>query len=281
MVDLAAARRFVQLHGRLLDRRRFAHLGDGEPAADVAAALGAYANSDGGYAGLLEPDVRTLSSQPIAVLTAFEVLHEIGRTAPEAALAWLQSTSNHDGGLPFHLPAADDAPQAPWMRPSAASSLHMTAAVTAAALRLGASGRWVDAATAYCRAAIAGRGDGLTAHETKYALDLLDAAGDAAGVAALARTLPPDGRLPVAGGVEGEVLAVLDLAPRPDSAVRRSLPPRLVADDLDRLAAGQREDGGWDVDWLVWAPSVGHEWRARQTVDAVAVLREHGRLRPG
>lgn len=51
-----------------------------------------------------------------------------------------------------------------------------------------------------------------------------------------------------------------------------------MAGDLDRLAAGQREDGGWDVDWLVWAPAVGHEWRARRTADALAVLRQHGRL---
>lgn len=70
MIDLYAARRFVQLHGRLLDRRRLAHLLDGEPSAPVAAAVAAYANPDGGYAGLIDPDVRTLSSQPIAVLTA-------------------------------------------------------------------------------------------------------------------------------------------------------------------------------------------------------------------
>lgn len=112
MIDLAAARRFVQLAGRLLDRRRLAHLLDGEPGEPVAAAVAAYANPDGGYAGLLEPDVRTLGSQPIAVLAAFDVLHEIGASAPTAALAWLVTVSNDDGGLPFHLTARDGAPQA-------------------------------------------------------------------------------------------------------------------------------------------------------------------------
>lgn len=101
--------------------------------AEWRAAVAAYANPDGGYAGLLEPDVRTLSSQPVAVLTAFDVLAEVGAAVPAAATGWLVSITNDDGGIPFHLPADDGAPQAPWMQPSAESSLHMTAAVTAAA----------------------------------------------------------------------------------------------------------------------------------------------------
>ncbi|SDQ62627.1 hypothetical protein SAMN05428996_2140 [Quadrisphaera sp. DSM 44207] len=277
MTDVAAARRFVQLHGRLLDRRRLAHLLEGAPAAAVAAAVAAYANPDGGYAGLVEPDVRTLSSQPIAVLTAFDVLGEVGAPAPVEALAWLAAVSDDDGGIPFHLPAADGAPQAPWMRPDPASSLHMTAAVAAAALRLGATGAWVEAASAYCRRAI-DAADRLSAHETMYALHLLDAVGDAPGVQALGRRLPRDGRLAVEGGTEDEALQLLDLAPRPGTAARRLFDPEVVDEELDRLAAGQRRDGGWDFTWRAWAPAVAFEWRARLTVDALAALARHGRL---
>jgi hypothetical protein len=244
-----------------------------------AAAVAAYANPDGGYAGLIEPDVRTLSSQPISALTAFDVLREIGAPAPGAALEWLSSISNDDGGIPFHLPAADGAPQAPWMQPDPISSLHMTAAVTAAALRLGATGPWVEAASHYCRTAINAAGD-LSAYETMYALGFLEASGDTAGLHALGRSLPPDGRLAVEGGTETESLRLLDLAPRPGGAFRRLFDQVAVQAELDRLEAEQRPDGGWQFDWQAWSPAAATEWRARLTVDALATLQAHGRIDP-
>lgn len=277
MIDLAAARHFVQLHGRLLDRRRLAHLLDAAPAASVVAAVAGYANPDGGYAGLIEPDVRSLSSQPIAVLTAFDVLGGVGEVAPPAALAWLSTISNDDGGIPFHMDATDGAPQAPWMRADPTSSLHMTAAVTAAALRLGARGPWVQAATDYCHEKVRD-GDRLTAYETMYALSFLDAAGDTSALAALARRLPPDGRLPVEGGADGETLKALDLAPRPDSGIRHLLDEQVIRGELDQLASAQQPDGGWNFGWQAWAPTVASEWRARLTVDAIATLQNHDRL---
>lgn len=277
VVDVAAARRFVQLSGRLLDRRRLAHLLDGGPPGPVVAAVAAYANPDGGYAGVLEPDVRTLSSQPIAALSAFDVLAEVGAPAPPAALGWLASVTNPDGGIPFHLPAADDAPQAPWMQPAETSSLHMTAAVTAAALRVGVRGPWADAALAFCRTAVA-RSERLSAHELLYALDLLDTAGDLATLERLHRQVPAHGRLPVQGGADDEALGPLDLAPRPGSAVRGLLDAGVVDAAVTALAGAQLPDGGWDVDWQVWSPAAHVEWRARLTVEALATLRREGRL---
>lgn len=277
MTDVPAARRFVQLHGRLLDRRRLDHLLDAGPGERVQAALAGYTNPDGGYAGLLEPDVRTLTSQPIAVLTALDVLAELGGPAPPAALDWLATISQDDGGIPFHLPAADDAPQAPWMQPSAQSSLHMTTAVAAAALRLGARHPWVAAASGYCRTAI-DAAEHLTAYETKYALSFLEAAGDTTALQALSRRLPADGRLHVEGGTDGETLHLLDLAPRPDSALRRLLDQHALDQELDQLERAQHADGGWDFDWQAWAPTVATEWRARLTVDALTTLRQHHRL---
>lgn len=279
MIDLDSACRFVQIHGRLLDRRRLGHLLDQAPAASVATAVEAYANPDGGYAGLVEPDVRTLASQPLAVLTAFDVLHEIGACAPETALQWLSSISNDDGGIPFHLPVPDGAPQAPWMQPDPASSLHMTAAVTAAALRLGATGPWVQAASDYCRTALSATRR-LSAYETKYALDFFEASGDSAGLETLGRQVPPDGRLLVEGGTEAEALRLLDLAPRPVGALRRLFDERVVESELDQLMNAQRPDGGWDFDWQAWSPAVATEWRARLTVDALATLQAHRRLAP-
>ena len=271
MIDIDAARDFVVHNARILDRRRLAHALDGAPASEVIAAVAAYRNSDGGYAGAIEPDARTLTSQPIGVLTAFDFLREVGGEADPEALHWLASVANPDGGLPFSLESVEDAPHAPWMRRSPGSSLHMTAAVTAAALHLGANHEWLDRAVAFCRERLEGAPE-LSAYETKYVLDLLDALGDDAAIDALGQRIPADGRLPVSGGVEGEALDALAVAPRADSRTRRLFDPAHVEAAQQRLAAGQREDGGWDIQWLDWSPSARREWRGRLTVDAVRLL---------
>lgn len=276
MTDTDSVRRFVQLHGRLLDRRRFEHIVDGAPADLVAAAVGAYANTDGGVAGVIEPDVRTMGSQPVAVLTAFDVLHEIGAPASDAMLDWLLAVANPDGGIPFCLPFGDDAPHAPWMVPSERSSLHMTAAVVAAALRLNAKHRWVDGASAFCRDRL-GDLNALNAYELKFAVEFLDAVGDVERLEQVRDRIPASGRLPVEGGVEGEAMTLLDLAPTPDRHARRLFTDEQVRAALDELETGQRDDGGWDFDWLAWSPVAAHEWRARLTVDALITLRANGR----
>lgn len=252
MPDLAAARRFVQLHGRLIDRRRLDRLLDGAPAEGVVAAIMAYANPDGGFAGVIEPDVRTTSSQPIAALNAFELLHEAGAAAPDAALDWLASISGEDGGIPFSLPAVADAPHAPWMAPTTGSSFHMTAAVAGAAIESGARHAWIERASAFCAEHLA-REPQLSAYETRYALRFLRASGDEEAAARLRASLPAGGRLPVQGGVDGETIAV-------DGPSR------------EEVEAGQREDGGWGFDWLAWSPVAAFEWRARLTVDALVAL---------
>ena len=52
----------------------------------------------------------------------------------------------------------------------------------------------------------------------------------------------------------------------------------MVDADLDRLAAGQRDDGGWEVDFTAYSPAAALEWRGYATVEAVGVLRAHGRV---
>lgn len=276
MIDVDSARRFVQLHGRLLDRRRFDHVIDGARTGEVATAVAAYANPDGGFAGVIEPDVRTATSQPIAALTALEILYELGAPASETTLDWLGSVSNSDGGLPFSLPSVDDAPHAPWMAPSEESSLHMTAAVAAAALRLDAQHPWLDAARTYCRGCLRDVAS-LSAYETKYAVQFLDAIGDVDSLDRVRERIPDDGRLPVEGGVEGETLSLLELAPRPERHARRLFTDEQFQAALDEVEGGQREDGGWDFDWLAWSPVAAYEWRARLTVDALTNLKANGR----
>jgi hypothetical protein len=287
MIDLPAARTFVAAHGRLLDRSRFAMLADGEPAEPVIRSLAAYANDDGGFGRALEPDVRATGSQPIAVLAAFDVLHEAGagdHPLALAALDWLVTVTNPDGGVPFLLPDADSAPHAPFLVPDAtgSSSFHMTSAVTAAALRLSDAARahpWVAAATAFCWAHMPG--EGAFAFELKYALEFLDAVPDAeratAALEALRPLIPPDRGLPVRGGVPGEELGLEVLTPSPGRS-RALFDAAAVERALDAHAAAQHEDGGWDFDWLRWNPAVAWEWRGRLTVDALALLVANDRL---
>lgn len=76
----------------------------------------------------------------------------------------------------------------------------------------------------------------------------------------------------------GEVHTPLDFAPAPDSLARRLFDRDTIEGDLDRLARGQGDDGGWTFNWLAWSPVAATEWRGSITVDALRILRANGRL---
>jgi len=286
MTDTLAARRFVTLHARLIDRRRM----DGDPAL-IRSALAAYGNPDGGF-GYLEPDLPDPGSQPITALAALELLHEIG-AAPDDPLivdlaGWLETVTHPDGGLDFVLPYdAAAIPHAPWMTPPAerTSSLHMTAAVTAAAHRAGMGagpGRaWLDRASAFVWRRLDDL-DPRPGYEWKYVIDFLDAVADRERAEpvldTVAKTLGGRKSIPVTGGAEGEVITALAAAPRPDHAGRRIFDAAAVARQLDDLERGQQADGGWTFDWLAWDDAVSWAWRGKLTVDAVRTLAANGRL---
>jgi hypothetical protein len=285
MTDIRAAQRFVTLHARLIDRRRM----DGDPAL-VRSALAAYQNPDGGF-GYLEPDIPDPGSQPIAALAALEVLHEI-EAPPDDPLTvgvarWLETVTRPDGGLDFVLPYdADAIPHAPWMAPpeERSSSLHMTAAVTAAAHRAGVGegpgGDWLDRASAFVWEQL--EHPPRPGYETKYVIGFLDAVPDRdraeATLDVVAGTLGSREAVPVSGGTEGEALTALTIAPWPGHAGRRLFDQAAIDRQLDELAAGQRADGGWTFDWLAWDDAVSWAWRGKLTVDALRTLAANGRL---
>jgi hypothetical protein len=285
MTDLAAAARFIAAHARLIDCRRFGLLAGEGSAEAVARALAAYRNADGGLA-FLEPDLRTPASQPACVLYALDILHEAG--AADTALAvgaldWLQTVTEPDGGVPFVLPTARAWPHAPWYRPAeaAGSSLLMTAGIAAGAHRLGLDHPWLARATEFCWER-AGEGIAGSPYTVRYVADFLDAVPDRARAGelldALGERLPADGLLRVAAGAEAEYLRPLDIAPRPEHAARRLFDDAVVERELDRLAAGQADDGGWRFPWTAWNPAVAWEWRGAVTVEALRTLRAYARL---
>lgn len=285
MTDLDAARAFVHGHARLVDRRRFQHAFDGAPVELVLAALTAYRNPDGGV-GALEPDLRTPASQPIPVGYALAVLarltpSEQGSALALGALDWLASITNEDGGVPFVLPSAAGQAAAFWLQPAPESSLLATTQLVAPALRLGLDHPWVAPAAEYCWSHL-GEVTPADAYTFRYAIDFLDATPDRQRaepeVAALARLVPPDGRIVVREGVAGEELDPLVIALWPGHAGARLFDPSVIDRALDQLESGQGTDGGWDFTWAKWNPAAAWEWRGVVTVEALQTLQAYGRL---
>nr|WP_198663270.1 hypothetical protein [Jiangella endophytica] len=291
-MDLTAATAFLAGHARQLDRLRFGLLtGTGDRTATLAALAG-YRNPDGGFGWGLEPDLRSPESQPGAALHAFEVLAETGPGA--AGLAgplcdWLASVTLPDGGLPFALPVTVPAGTSHWWTDAdpTASSLQISTAVAAQAHRAArldpvvAGQPWLERVTDFVLATIAAT-ERPQALELRFSLGLLDAVHDTRPEAAvqlerLGALVPPDGGIPVEGGIEGEAMHLLDLSPEPDRPLRALLDPDAVETDLDRLESLQQGDGGWVVDFASSSPAGALEWRGYQTVWAVRTLLAHGR----
>ena len=289
-IDLTGARSFMAAHARLLDRRRFDLVtGRGDPAA-VLAALSAYRNADGGYGWGLEPDLRAPESQPACAFHAFEVLADVAPVvAPEAVALcdWLDGASLPNGGLPFALPIADPSGCAPFWANADPQvfSLQITSIVAAYANRVAAhdpavaAHPWLARVTGCCLAAI----DELDAAPEPYVLEFclrfLDAVHDREAdaprlLARFAQWIPADGRLRVVGGLEDETLWPLDLAPEAGRPARALFDDATIAADRERLAADQRQDGGWTVDFQSYSPAAALEWRGYATVRAVATLGE-------
>jgi hypothetical protein len=289
-VDLQAAASFLATHGRLLDRRRFEFLFGGGGAETVLAAVDGYRNDDGGYGWGLEPDLRASESQPGGALHALEVFAEVG-SSPRAVEVcdWLAGVSLPDGGVPFAVPVRDPAGCAPfWVQADPrVSSLQSTAFVAEVAHRVGARDTtvaghpWLVAATRYCFAAIAALDAAPHAIELRFAVGFLDAVHDTHAEAAalldkLGDFIPADGRVPVAGGAEGETLRPLDFAPLPGRPARGLVDAEVIAEDLRRLADEQRADGGWRVDFDSYSPAAELEWRGYKTVGTLSLLRANG-----
>ncbi|CAN5596302.1 hypothetical protein BH10ACT1_BH10ACT1_17540 [soil metagenome] len=305
--DLAAAAAFLATHGRILDRARLAALlggaaADRRTAADrVLTALDAHRNPDGGYGHGLEPDLRSAGSQPAGALHAFEAMADaaeagapIPRLAVDGLLAWLADNALDGGALPFALPIADPTGCSPfWVEADPMEpSLQITAPIVAHAHRLLtatgdaslAADAWLAEATAWCLAAIEAEAVGDEApfaYVIEYSLLLLDAVADLEPsavdlVARLGRHVP-DGPLPVVGGVEGEVLHPIELAPRPNAPSRSLYSAATIEAELDRLVDEQQPDGGWTVGFATSSPAAALEWRGHATVAAIATLQAGGR----
>jgi hypothetical protein len=280
-------------HARVLDRRRFGVVAEGEPPDGALAALSAHRNPDGGYGFGLEPDLRSASSQPGPALHAFEVFEDILPATDPAAVDlcdWLGSVTLDDGGLPFALPMDDPAASAPfWVKADpGASSLQITSVVAGGAQRVAAvdeavaGHEWLGRATEFCRGAIAAVEE-PGAIELAFAVRFLDAIADRDPEAErlldrLFEHIPESGIVSVAAGLPDEAMRPLDFSPLPDRPTRERISEEAVAADLERLDGAQQEDGGWEVDYASYSPAAALEWRGHATVRAVTILKRNSLL---
>lgn len=294
-VDPVAAETFLRREARLLDLRRFERAFADAPGQAVLAALAAYRNGDGGYAGILEPDLRTTTSQPQSAELALRVLDEVGDVPADVAAGlcdWLATVSGEDGGVPFTHPSARVHPAAPhWHHADGErSSLNPTAAIVGLLHRHGVRHPWLDGATAFCWRAIGADGgpgaEELDLYSVRAALWLLDpAVPDPPDPEALRSRLAAGVRDHVAldpaltaPGAPGHHIGPLEVAPFPGDPGRAFLPAAAVEAALDALAARQRPDGGWDVNFAPISSAATAEWRAWATLHALVVLRAAGRV---
>jgi hypothetical protein len=294
MIQLHQTSEFMDSHARLIDRHRYALLvGDGHPEQAIDS-LAAFRNPDGGFGWALHPDLRAAASQPVAALHAFELFDEVApATSPLAAglCDWLESASLADGGLPFALAGSAGAGSAPMWEASdhTRSSLLITAGACEAAHRVArhdpavAEHPWLARATEYCVTAIGELEEPDVAITLRFALLLLDrldrnGAGPVGELERLTALLPASATMEVTGGAEGERMRPLDFSPEPGGPLRERIAADVIAGDLERLAAEQADDGGWDVDWNVYSPMAALEWRGDATVRAVKILKANGRL---
>ena len=283
---LEAAQTFLYNNARLLERQLFAfHFQGGDPQR-VRNALLAYQNAEGGFGNALEPDKRTPTSQPIDQELALSLLDEIGFDSQIALQVcdFLETITTPEGGVPFVLPTARDAPRAPWwdtdlQQPPA--SINPTASIAGLLHKNGVRHPWLERATEYCWRQIEG-GEITGGHDALAIQGFLQNVDDRARAE---RTFERVRRQVLEGGhvlydpyaTEYGIMP-LTYAPTPQNLYHRLFDEATLQEHLTALAARQQPDGGWPITWTPISPGCELEYRGIVTVGALKTLRAYGVL---
>ena len=275
-------------NARRLERALFAHefaLGSRhDTAAEVAASVLAYRNSDGGFGHALEPDVRAPQSMALhteIALRAFESARLRNAEVARGACHFLESIAEPSGRVPIILRSARDYPHADhWQYPSPPDSINPTGALVGLLLRQGIRHPWLERATDWCWERVEQPiGE---AHELISALTFLEHAPGRERASRLAEKVvaqAPKARNYLADADSPDYgVTPLQLCPTPEWIGRPALPEHLVDAPLDRLVRTQQDDGGWPITWQAPSPASTYEWRGRWTLEALTTLRAYGRL---
>jgi Prenyltransferase and squalene oxidase repeat len=302
----AAADRFMLSQARLLERRQFATIFLGQPAARVVDALRGYQNDDGGFGQAMEPDTRCPASLPIYVEVAFQALAaaagaghgpasdgaaEFGAAYAgmvERACDFLARTANDaaaGGAVPAAFPIIELFPRAAhWTEWTYQPGLNPTAGLVGLLYKLGVDHPWRAEGAAYCwRQLDSGElpGDAHALSETLIFLEHVpdrDRADEHAAV--LAATLADLPMFHLDPDATGYGLSPLHLAPKPGSRWRKLFTDSQIDGHLDRLQSEQQPDGGWPISWEPPSEAAVWEWRGMVTLQALRTLTSYGRLSP-
>lgn len=278
------ARAFLYREARLLERRLFATLFEGAPAAGVVDALRGYQNADGGFGHGLEPDKRCPASLPADVEVAFQVLAAAGTVdgpMVQRACDFLASVADPAGAVPLAFPIIESYPRAGhWSDWTYAPGVFPTAGLAGLLHRMAVDHPWRAMATRFCWSALdAGLPD--DAHALGEVLVFLEHVGDRgradALVPAVADRLASASSYRADPGDPAYGLTPLHLAPTPGSPWRRLFGDDLIAGHLARLRRDQQPDGGWPLTWEPPSYASTLEWRGIETLRAMRVLTAYDR----
>jgi len=283
--DVDQARNFIYANARLLERRVYAVLFENGAVDAVIAAVAPYQNADGGFGHALEPDKRAPASQPLDVEIAFERLASVDARSSElmtSACDWLATVAAPSGAVQVLMPSHEGFPRADhWLGVSYEPHVNPTAGIVARAHQLGVTHPWVDQATEFCFAEIEVGRPTDEAHALLGLSRLIEHAPDrdraqlcSDAIATAIETarfmnLDPTG--------DGYGLTPLDFVPTPTSVAAEWFDAELIAAHLDLLESEQHDDGGWPIAWDPPGDAGRSEWRGIKTVDALRILRAHGR----
>lgn len=273
------AEEFIWRNARLIDRRLFEfHFKSGSSQA-VLSVLRAYQNEDGGFGNALEPDIRCPKSQPVPTQLALEIMDTAGFDDAMVGRIcdYLLSITTEEGGVPFVLPSVRDYPRAPWWNTedNPPASLNPTATLCGFLHKHKIEHEWLEKATAYCWEKIPGISS-EEKHELGCVLMFLRYVPDRERaekeMKRLVKHLLKSG-LVAEAGMEGYVWKAIDWAPYPDDPLRVHFSEDEIKANLEELAAGQGEDGGWMITWDPISPGCEMEWRGWVTVNTLLKLR--------
>ncbi len=286
----AAGDRFLLSQARLLERRLFAHLFLGQPAARVIDALRGYQNDDGGFGHGLEPDKRCPASLPIDVEIALQTMATAGTVDQDMVaracdfLARTAEQADAGGAVPPAFPVIESFPRAAhWTEWTYQPGINPTAGLVGLLYQLRIDHPWRDQGAAYCWEKLEAGDPPGDAHALSEVFVFLDHVPDQdraeKHAAALAAHLDEIPMFHLDPDAEGYGLTPLHLAPEANSRWRALFTDAQINGHLDRLQNAQQPDGGWPVTWEPPTEASLLEWRGIVTVQALRTLTSYGRIR--
>ncbi|HEY7126004.1 MAG TPA: prenyltransferase/squalene oxidase repeat-containing protein [Ktedonobacterales bacterium] len=275
MNAVARAGRFLEQHGRDIDRARFAYHFGTTSQEELLAVLSRYQNADGGFARL-EVDIKAPESNPFATELALVICAQAEVAGEhlllQRAAAYLEATQDEEGGWRF-TPEIYQHELAPWFQGWEWPNLNPACTLAGVLKQLSLGSERLHAGVerlfeqrANVKDVALGEFYDVRPYAGYFSPEWAHPQRDLylSGVLWWLIRQQLEGKLPDAGHF-------FEYVRSQETYLGRHLPAAMLTEQLDRLAAEQQEDGGW--------PSPYNEgWRGWVTVQSLLVLQQFGRL---